>query len=323
MNKQSFINMSVVTALLVMSPLTLAGDKVDETKDTIAQGEVFIDVMNGKVSIKTWDKNQVKVTGELDDKAEGYTFEIDGDRISFEVEMPKRGWGNNWNSDWGDKGSELEIWMPTTNSLKFEGVNVDVEVENIAGGTRLNTVNGDISAVNMSKRVSLETVNGEIKSENLSGKLRLHTVNGEVFDKNSTGELYIETVNGDINSTTSAKEIHLNNVNGDLKINTKLVDDMDVSTVNGDLDLSITLAETGRLVYSSVGGDADIRFDADISASFDIEVHAGGDIDNDLSKHRAKEQKYGPGEKLRFKLGSGKADIEIDTVSGDIHLKKK
>ena len=321
MNKQSLIKMSAIAALVMLSPLTWAGDKIDETRNTTANGDVFIDVMNGKVSIKTWDKNEVKVAGELDDRAEGYTFEVDGDRVVFEVEMPKRGWsGGNWNSD---QGSQLEIWMPMTNSLKFEGVNVDVDVANIVGGVRINTVNGDISAIELSKRVSLETVNGDVKAENLSGKIRLHTVNGEVEDKNSSGELYIETVNGDINSNTSAKEVHLNNVNGDLNVTTKLVNEMDISTVNGDLDLSITLAETGRFVYSSVGGDADIYFDADISASFDIEAHAGGDIDNDLSSDRAKEQKYGPGEKLRFTLGSGKADVEIDTVSGDIHLKKK
>ncbi|NVK25799.1 MAG: DUF4097 family beta strand repeat protein [Gammaproteobacteria bacterium] len=323
MKKMSLISKSVVTTFLAMSPFLWAGEKIDEIRNTNANGEVFIDVMSGNVEIKTWQKNQVQVRGELDDKAEGYVFEEDGDRIVFEVKMPKRGWGNGWNSDWSKEGSQLTIWMPSTNNLKFEGVNVDVQVADVLGGSRVNTVNGDVTAANLSKRVALETVNGEVKAENLSGRIRLNTVNGEVLDKNSSGKLTIETVNGDIHTTTKATEINVNNVNGDLKITTDKAKELNINTVNGDLDLMLSMIETGRFVFSSVGGDADIYVDADISASFDIEAHAGGDIDNDLTSDRSKKEKYGPGEKLRFKTGSGKADIEIDTVSGDIYLKKK
>ena len=236
--------------------------------------------------------------------------------------MPKRNW-NGWGNNWSENGSTLEVWLPKQNEVRFEGVNTDVDIENITGGTKVNTVNGDIRAEMIEKRVVLETVNGKINSDNLSGKIRLNTVNGKVKDNNSTGELHIETVNGDIDSKTNSTKVTLNNVNGDLNIEAHNSTDMDISTVNGDLELTITLNDDGRLVYSSVGGDADITFKGDISADFDIETHAGGDIDNYLSSERSRKDKYGPGEKLRFKLGKGNADVEIDTVSGDVSLKKK
>lgn len=322
MNKVSLVNISAVAALLITSPLAFAGEKIDKTLSTTASGEVFLDVMNGKVNIKTWDKNEVQIKGELDDKAEGYTFELDGDRVVFEVEMPNRSWGG-WGNNWSENGSRLEVWMPTTNRIRFEGVNTDIEVENVTGGAKVNTVNGSIKAAKLSKRVSLETVNGRINTDTVSGDVRLNTVNGKVRDKNSSGELHIETVNGDIETNTDATKITLNNVNGDLNITSDKSTEMDISTVNGDLELFITLAEDGRLVYSSVGGDADIVFKGDVSADFDIETHAGGDISNYITKDKAKEAKYGPSERLRFKAGTGSADVEIDTVSGDIKLKKK
>ena len=70
MNKLSLLNISALSALLMWSPLTLAGETINETIETSAKGEVFLDVMNGKVTIKSWDKNEVKISGELDEKAE-------------------------------------------------------------------------------------------------------------------------------------------------------------------------------------------------------------------------------------------------------------
>ena len=320
MNRQvlNTFKLGLVTFSL-MSVAAIAGDKVNEELKTKADGFVVVDVQSGNVKIQTWDKNQVKVVGELDDDAEGYKFEVDGRKVYFKVEMPERRWGSY---DKGD-GSKLEFWLPKKNKLKFEGVNVDVMADGVEGGSMINTVNGNIEATNLTDKIKLETVNGEITSKNLSGKVSIFTVNGEVMDNNSSGLLSIETVNGEIETTTKATELSLNNVNGDMKIVTGKLDDIEVSTVNGDLDIELELAEKGRFVYSSVSGNADLFFTGQLSADFDVETHAGGDIDNYITKEKATEAKYGPSERLRFKVGSGSADVEIDTVSGDIKLRKK
>ena len=218
---------------------------------------------------------------------------------------------------------KLEVWLPASNKMKFEGVNVNVKAKGVQGGSMINTVNGDIEATELSDKVKLETVNGDISAKDLNGKISIYTVNGEVKDRNSQGLLSIETVNGEINSTTTATELALNNVNGDMRIVTDKIEEVEVSTVNGNLDIELDLIAKGRFVFSSVGGDADILFLGDVSADFDIEAHAGGDIDNYVTDDKAKEAKYGPSSRLRFKVGPGDADVEIDTVSGDIKLKAK
>ncbi|TMP77136.1 hypothetical protein CWC05_20720, partial [Pseudoalteromonas ruthenica] len=60
----------------------------------------------------------------------------------------------------------------------------------------------------------------------------------------------------------------------------------------------------------------------DVSTRFDIDAHSGGNIFNDLSEHQAKKAKYGPSRELEFILNGGQADVEIDTVSGRIEIKK-
>jgi len=312
--------MSLASVLCLLSTSVFAGDKINETVDTKARGNVTIDVLSGNVDINVWDKNQVQIVGELSDDAKGYTFEVDNNgEVYFKVEMPNNRWGN-WNDD---DGSNLKIMMPKTNNLRFEGVNVNIEAAGIQGESRINTVNGNVTASSLESRIKLETVNGNIKSTDLKGKINLNTVNGKIRDKNSQGELEIETVNGDINTDTSATEIGISNVNGEMKINAKSVEEMEVGTVNGDIEVILSLTEKGHFSYSSVGGDADIYFVGDISASFNIETHAGGDITNHLTKDKSKEAKYGPGESLKFSMGTGSAEVQIDTVSGDVTLNKK
>ena len=320
MNKQILNSVKLgLVSVSLMSAAVMAGEKVNKTVDASSNGFVAVDVQSGKVKLQTWDNDQVKVVGEIDDEAEGYEFEVNGNKVIFTVKMPDRRWGNFTSGD----GSELEFWLPKASKLKFEGVNVDVEASGVTGGTMINTVNGNIKAKGLSHKVRLETVNGDIRSENLSGKVGLNTVNGEVEDKGSQGQLMVETVNGSIRLNTSAKELALSNVNADMDVVAQQVEEMEVSTVNGDLDLELELANKGRFAYSSVSGDADIFFKGEVSANFDIETHAGGDISNYITKDKAKEAKYGPSERLRFKAGTGSADVEIDTVSGDIKLKKK
>ena len=100
MNKTvlSTFKLGLVTAGL-MSMSAWAGDKIDESLKTSADGFVVMDVQSGDVNIKTWDKNEVKVVGELDDDAEGYKFEVDGRKVYFKVEMPERRWGGFGSSD--------------------------------------------------------------------------------------------------------------------------------------------------------------------------------------------------------------------------------
>jgi hypothetical protein len=313
MNKLTQIAFAL--AGLLSANMAFAGEQLDRTLDTQSKGQVTIDIMRGDVKIYTWDKDEVKVVGELDDDAEGYRFETSGDEVFFTVEMPERRWG----SLKGD-GSKLEFWMPSTNSLRFEGVNVNVSANGVAGGTKINTVNGDITAEELVQRINLETVNGEINTKGLNGRIKLNTVNGEINDKDSLGEVTFETVNGEINTNTRAAEIDISNVNGDMQLSLDEVKDLEVSTVNGDLELELSLAENARVTLSSVGGDTDLKLKGDISARFNLETHSGGDIRNRLTDDKPTESRYSRGEKLRFTMGSGSAKVEIDTVGGDIKL---
>ncbi|MDW7549312.1 DUF4097 family beta strand repeat protein [Pseudoalteromonas sp. McH1-7] len=310
---------ALIFGLAALPTLVLAGESIDKELSIPANGKVIIENQRGDVIIKTWDKNLFKVSGKLDDKAEGYKLETSGEITEFIVEMPKR--YNSWGTG---GGSNLTIYMPSTSELDFEGVIVDVEAAELTAGASIKTVNGNIKVNKISGKISLETVNGDIDSQELNGNIQFETVNGDIDDVASNGKLRFNAVNGEIKTQTTATELRLENVNGEVELKMAELKDLRLSTVNGEIELYTNkLLDNAAINMESVSGDIALYFPSDVSARFEINAHSGGRITNELSDDETKKAKYGPARSLEFVLNGGNADVEIDTVSGNIELKRK
>ncbi|MBQ4832140.1 DUF4097 family beta strand repeat protein [Pseudoalteromonas sp. MMG010] len=312
--------MKVIIFGLSILPLSVfAGEKIDKQIEVPSGGTIFIENQRGDVSITGWDKNELKVSGELDDKAEGFELNTEGNTTQFIVKMPRKlGWGNN-----GD-GSNLTIFMPKQSRLEFEGVNVSVTAEILENGAEVDVVNGEITAGNLIGNIKLTTVNGDVNALNLNGNIQFSTVNGEINDNESSGELRFSAVNGDIKSSSTANDVRLENVNGDIDFKLSSIKNLRINTVNGEAEIHIKELLNGSDVrYESVSGNADFYFPAEVSAKFEIEAHAGGKIVNKITSDKVNKAKYGPSSDLEFNVNGGHADIEMDTISGHISLRKQ
>lgn len=306
-----------IALLSISSTFAFAGDKIDETLSVSSTGKVIIENQRGDVQIKGWNKSEVKVTGELDDKALDYEFKSSGNRTIFKVKMPRM--MSHWNSG---SGSNLVIHVPVNSDLNFDGVNVNVDVSKVEGGSDIETVNGNISAHKLTGKINLATVNGGIRSKDLGGKIHYETVNGSIHDVDSQGRLRFDAVNGDIETKTKAEDIRIENVNGEIELHADSIQRLDISTVNGELDLSIpSFSNDARVQIETVSGNVQLNISKSASAKFEIESHAGGKIRNSLTNDKVNKPKYGPSSSLEFEISGGKADIEIDTISGRINLK--
>ena len=306
-----------IALLSISSTFAFAGEKIDETLSVSSNGKVIIENQRGDVQIKGWNKSEVKVTGELDDKALDYEFKSSGNRTIFKVKMPRK--MRSWNSG---EGSNLVIHVPINSDLDFEGVNVNVDISQVEGGSDIETVNGNISADKLAGKINLTTVNGGIRSKALGGKIHYETVNGSIHDTDSQGCLRFNAVNGDIETKTQAEDIRIENVNGEIELHADSIQRLDISTVNGELDLSIpSFSNNARVQIETVSGNVQLNLSEKASAKFEIESHAGGKIRNSLTGDKVNKPKYGPSSSLEFEMLGGKADIEIDTISGRINLK--
>ncbi|WP_281559444.1 DUF4097 family beta strand repeat-containing protein [Thalassomonas sp. RHCl1] len=293
----------------------LAGEKIDKVLPASGDSNISIESPNGEVSITGWDKDQVSVKGELDDNAEGLTFEQKGSLIEIKVMMP-----HNSNNRWNEQGSDLTIFVPKNARVSFGGVSSDVTLAELTRNVDVKTVSGDLTGENLSNHVELLTVSGHIKVKGLSGKVQLSTVSGDIRDKASSGRLQLKAVSGDIKSQSEASEVQVTSVSGEIELNLAQVDELAISTVSGDVEGQLNLNDSGLVKLSSVSGDMALKFQPDVQASFRLKANAGGDLVNKLTSDKAVEAKYGPSSKLEFVTGNGNGSVRGNTVSGNIRV---
>jgi hypothetical protein len=294
----------------------LAGERIDESMSLGNAKSVTIENLRGEVSVTGNDGDTVSVTGELDDKAKGLTFEKSGSRIIIKVEIPH----NNHNG-WGADGSDLIIKLPKHVRVSFKGVSSDIDIDNFTNGAEIQTVSGDVKANDLMKQVELTTVSGNVISKNLSGKLRISSVSGDIEDRDSAGRAHFKTVSGSLTSTSSANEVSAKSVSGDIDLRLANIDELIVSTVSGQFESELSLNDNGLLKMSSISGDLEVKFKNDVQASFSLKTNAGGNIVNHLTSAEAKRAKYGPSSKLSFETGNGSSSVRASTVSGSIVVK--
>lgn len=311
-----FMKLVSFLSIGLLSLPVMAAEIIEQSIVVPANNKIFIENDQGNIKVTGWDSSEMKVTGRLDERAKGVVFRNRGDRTEFVVEMPNRYKNSN------GKGSDLVIYVPKTQLIYVESVNADMDIKTLDTGVVIDTVNGDVEIESVSGRINLDTVNGDIRSQNLSGKIRIETVNGDIKDDNSQGEMRFEAVNGDLESATNADDIRIETVNGDVDITAKIIKNLDITTVGGEVEVEMqALTKGAHIQAESVNGDVILRLPKSLSAEVEIAAHAGGKIKNGISSHKVNKAKYGPSSSLEFQLGDGDVEIEIDTVNGRVELK--
>lgn len=306
-----------LASMFVTAPL-LAGEKVSESMSADGVTRVVIDNESGRVDIVGWTEDTVTVDGELDDEALEFIFEKNGSTIDIRVEMPKnkRSWSNS-------EGSVLDIKMPKSLRMSFEGVSTDVVVKDLDNGVDISTVSGNVEAKNIKDRAHIGSVSGKIETVNLADKVTLSTVSGDIEDRDSSGRLTLKSVSGEISTHSTATEVKAEAVSGDMRLILGTVEDLEVSLVSGDAEIELTMADNAAVRANSVSGDVEVEFKAPVNADFTLNSNAGGSIKNRITKDKAKRAKYGPNTHLDFSTGNGSSTVRANTVSGDIVVTKK
>ena len=125
-----------------------------------------------------------------------------------------------------------------------------------------------------------------------------------------------KTVNGEVTANVAASSLHLEAVNG--RIDATGSGDVEASTVNGPVTVAVPKAHASRVELESVSGALSVHLPESVGATFDAKTLSGG-IHSDFAIDNRKEL---VGAKARGKHGDGKVDIDLETVSGSIHIEK-
>ncbi len=285
----------LMTLLASVAFAALADKDVDETRSV--PNDSFVEIVNvrGEINVRGWDRDEVRVQGELDDLAEELVFEVQGKRVLVEVRLPGKG------VNWGD-GSDLTIDVPRFARVDVKAVSADVEAKSVFGGLRVRTVSGDVNA------------------SDLDGQLIVNTVSGEIEIRDARGDGKIKTVSGEIDIEGGCDSLVLDTVSGEIDVDLMAFSSLRVTAINGDVDMEGELRNSGEIDMNSVNGDLKLELRAPVDAIISVMTGPGGDIKNSITDTMPKER-FPASKELETVAGDGGGRIKLRTVNGDIEIK--
>jgi len=280
-------------SLAFPSPPLYAAAVFRQSRSADPHGTVEIFDITGSIELTGWDRPEIEVTGAPDDIGDSVRISGGGDKTSIQV-RPGVGAGHS------DDEARLVIHVPEKSDVKATLVSANLKVQGLKGDVDLRTVSGNIS--------------GEV-----GGDVRVNTATGFVhMTARGAKSTEVRTINGDIELSGGSGEVEIQTVTGNAKVDLATLTRGRFHSISGNLKANLSLAPDAELDGESVSGNMRFDFPAAPAADFDIQTFSG-DIDNCFGP-KAEKAHFGPGSRLEFKSGEGRARVRIETKSGDVHL---
>lgn len=300
MNAQ-IMNAKTLT-LLLLAALPLAAQADRQYERTLAPDgakEVRISNTAGSIEVEGSDRQDIRITGVLEDDVEEVLIERQGSAIAIEVKVQDR------LRSYQRASAELRIEMPAAMDLSVVGTSADIEAEGVRGEQRLKSVSGDVRTEVWGEPVTAETVSGDVRVEG----------HGEV------SRARLAAVSGDLVAEALAGELDAQSVSGDVIVSDSRLSRARFETTSGDVIATVSLERDGSFEAESVSGDVELDIAGEPDAEIDVTSFSGS-IDNCFGPKPERKSRYAPGSELRFTAGEGRGEIRLQTLSGDIDLCK-
>lgn len=275
---------SLFSAALVSAALL---QQLDSTFPVERGQRLTVHSFLGDIEVTAWDRDQVRVEGEPTGRTR-----IEIGRAGATVDV--RTQGRRGPAGRVDLKISVPAWMP----LDLSGVNTDVRVAGARGPVTVETVQGEIAVEGGDGLVSLQSVEGEVSLRGARGRIVVHSVNQDVAIAGSSGDVTAETVNGGIR----LEEVEA----------TALA----ASTVNGDIYYDGPVRNGGRYALSSHNGDLTLTVAEGTNAAVTVSTY-NGEFESDFPVTLTEARR---GRRFAFTLGSGSAQVNLDSFQGSIRL---
>ena len=263
----------------------------------------------GDILIRTWGRDQVRVRADHDSddriliertssevlvRAASWARVADQfDVVKTETTLERRGRRPREMSS-----VSYEITVPETMALMLGGPNTDVTVEGARGEVTVKVSEGDVEVHGGRGRISLASIEGDIDLYDAEGEVKLFSLDGSVTVERVSGRITVETTDGDI----TLLDVRSTGI--------------EATSTDGDIEFSGTIDPQGSYSFSSHDGDIELELPPSTGARFTIATWEG-EVSSDFPMTLP--ERFS-GRRLSFSIGSGKAQVEIETFAGDIDI---
>jgi Putative adhesin len=284
----------VLAAIVAPWALVQAGKTIQELRAADPQGEVEIVNVSGLVEVAGWERNELEISGTAGSGVDRVDVTGTGNRTSIHVvSKASHSWGM-------DSEAHLLIHVPARSAVSASLVSADFKVTGVLGNLKVQSVSGNVSG----------DAGADVVATTVSGDVRLTA--------RAAKSMEVKTISGDIQVTGGGGEADFSTVSGEVSVDLAGVSRGRFKSVSGDVTAVLALMPDGQIDSQSISGDVGLNFASQPTAEFDIQSFSG-DIKNCFGP-KSIQSDYGPGSRLEFKSGEGRAHVRVNTKSGDVRL---
>ena len=300
MRKKTFTN-AAACAALVLATVPVGGvqaiaqerearraPQTDKTVPVARGSRLAVSNDAGEVVIRTWDRDALRVQA------------VHSPRVTIDVQTSANVVAVRSRSSGAQGSVDYDITAPAWLPVRVSGQFLYIGIEGAQNEVSAETVRGDIVVRGGSGTVAAKSIHGEIIVDEAKGRINLSSVNEGIRITGASGEITAETTNGDITvSKVDARSLDLATVNGDIRY-----------------DGPIVAGAQYRLVTHN--GDITLAVPENTNATFNVRTY-NGDFQSSLATKAVGEVRRG--RRATYSLGSGGADVELESFGGTIRLR--
>ncbi|MEJ2206952.1 MAG: DUF4097 family beta strand repeat-containing protein [Gemmatimonadota bacterium] len=274
------------TAILAWWMLSAAYAAPDTTVELRRGDRVEVARLSGEIVLEAWGRSGMEVAGE----PAGLRVSRSGNRVRVVPGDPK------------SRGLDVRarVRLPAWVEVEIQGNTLDVTASGLRGGITVRNVSGDIRLRDVEGRVDLLSQEGEIE---------VMGVRGHVSALSRGERVRLRDVNGAVEVESGSDDIILENV---------VSSSLRAQTLDGDLYFEGPMVAGGTYSFSVHDGDAVLVLPRDVGAEVNVATF-DGEFTSDFPVLL---QGYYGGGAMRFTLGDGRAEVEVQVFDGEITLRE-
>ena len=278
--KKLFVLSALVGLIFSLAGSTLAhddnkalqpGEKIERSLPVDAQATVTLCVASGTLTVRGWEKNEVRVrslgAGQLEFRRIDKTKDTSKPPTRVDVMVMQRAGATNARLDC-QAFADVEMEVPAAATVQVQTRDGDISISGVAAAYA-GSQNGDITIERATKLVEAGSVGGSIFLRNSSGRVNLSSAGGGV-----------EAV--DVRPVTPEDTFEVGTVSGDIQLDRVSNFKVNAKTVNGTVTMTGPLAKSGWYGFTNMTGDLVLALPHDASFQLNAKVSEKQSIISDF-----------------------------------------
>ena len=190
-NRKYPILLVCLTALAL--PLASRAERIEQTFAAEPDSVVEIRNLNGRVTVRSWNRPQVKVVALRRSRAVEVHLEQNANHVHVHTHLLQA------STPASDRAVDIEVWAPANANLEIHLEAGTLQLENFTRNITAEAVAATVLLRNLSGHTSVRTLNGSIRAERCSGRMEATSISGSLqFSDMTSRFLVARTTSGDI-----------------------------------------------------------------------------------------------------------------------------